>query len=196
MRTLLFATRNPHKLAEATRILSGRFAVQALPEDTDGEELAEDFNTLQENACQKANWVTETYGFDCFAEDTGLEVYSLGMEPGVHSAHFAGPQRSDEANKATLLARLQGSSRREARFRTVIALRLGEQIHCFEGILEGTISTTPAGEGGFGYDALFVPNGYAQTLAEMPPDAKDAISHRKRALALLVEFLDKQSGTP
>ena len=145
--------------------------------------------TLPENACQKASFVAEKFNLNCFAEDTGLEVYSLDLQPGVFSARFAGPERNDEANKKKLLQLLEGKTDRRARFRTVIALYENGKINYFEGVLEGEISDKPLGNSGFGYDAIFKPNGYNITLGEMEESQKNKISHRKLALSKLVKYL-------
>ena len=188
MKTLLFATQNKNKLKEAAEILKFRFIVEAPPPLENGAELPEDFFTLHENACQKATFISDKYKTDCFAEDTGLEVYALDMQPGVFSARFAGDERDDEENKKKLLRLLEGVHQREARFRTVIALNEKGRITYFEGILEGHIHTRMSGNEGFGYDALFIPKGFNQTLAEMESEQKNKISHRKQALSKLVQY--------
>jgi XTP/dITP diphosphohydrolase len=186
---LLFATQNKNKIKEAVAILQCKYVIESPPPLEDGAELPEDFFTLQENACQKACFIFDKFKSNCFAEDTGLEVYALDMQPGVFSARFAGEVRNDEENKKKLLQLLEGQPNRKARFRTVIALNENGKISYFEGILEGSISTKPLGEGGFGYDAIFIPQGYNQTLAEMTSEEKNKISHRKQALLKLVEYL-------
>jgi len=189
LKKLLFATQNKNKLKEAIEILRDKYDVSSPPALDNEEELPEDFFTLPENACQKASFVAEKFNLNCFAEDTGLEVYALDLQPGVFSARFAGPERNDEANKKKLLQLLEGKTDRRARFRTVIALYENGKINYFEGILEGEISDKPLGSSGFGYDAIFKPKGYNITLGEMEDSQKNKISHRKRALSKLVKYL-------
>jgi XTP/dITP diphosphohydrolase len=189
LKKLLFATQNKNKLKEAIEILRHKYEVSSPPALENEEELPEDFFTLSENACQKASFVAEKFNLNCFAEDTGLEVYALDLQPGVFSARFAGPERDDEANKKKLLQLLEGITDRRARFRTVIALYENGKINYFDGILEGEISDKPLGSSGFGYDAVFKPNGYNLTLGEMEDSQKNKISHRKLALSKLVKYL-------
>jgi XTP/dITP diphosphohydrolase len=189
LKKLLFATQNKNKLKEAIEILRHKYEVSSPPALENEEELPEDFFTLSENACQKASFVAEKFNLNCFAEDTGLEVYALDLQPGVFSARFAGPERNDEANKKKLLQLLEGITDRRARFRTVIALYENGKINYFDGILEGEISDKPLGSSGFGYDAIFKPNGYNLTLGEMEDSQKNKISHRKLALSKLVKYL-------
>ena len=189
MKKLLFATQNKNKLKEAIEILRDTYDVSSPPALDNEEELPEDFFTLHENACQKAYFVAEKFNLNCFAEDTGLEVYALDLKPGVFSARFAGPERDDEANKTKLLQLLEGIIDRRARFRTVIALYENGKVTYFEGILEGEISLEPLGNSGFGYDAIFKPNGSQLTLGEMEESQKNKISHRKQALSSLVKYL-------
>jgi XTP/dITP diphosphohydrolase len=189
LKKLLFATQNKNKLKEAIEILRHKYEVSSPPTLENEEELPEDFFTLSENACQKASFVAEKFNLNCFAEDTGLEVYALDLQPGVFSARFAGPERDDEANKKKLLQLLEGITDRRARFRTVIALYENGKINYFDGILEGEISDKPLGSSGFGYDAIFKPNGYNLTLGEMEDSQKNKISHRKLALSKLVKYL-------
>jgi XTP/dITP diphosphohydrolase len=189
LKKLLFATQNKNKLKEAIEILRHKYEVSSPPALENEEELPEDFFTLSENACQKASFVAEKFNLNCFAEDTGLEVYALDLQPGVFSARFAGPERDDEANKKKLLQVLEGITDRRARFRTVIALYENGKINYFDGILEGEISDKPLGSSGFGYDAIFKPNGYNLTLGEMEDSQKNKISHRKLALSKLVKYL-------
>jgi XTP/dITP diphosphohydrolase len=189
LKKLLFATQNKNKLKEAKEILRDSYDVSSPPALDHEEELPEDFFTLQENAYQKASFVAEKFNLNCFAEDTGLEVYALDLKPGVFSARFAGPERDDEANKKKLLQLLEGITDRRARFRTVIALYENGKVTYFEGILEGEISLEPLGNSGFGYDAIFKPNGSQWTLGEMEESQKNKISHRKQALSSLVKYL-------
>ncbi len=189
LKKLLFATQNKNKLKEAIEILGDTYDVSSPPALDNEEELPEDFFTLHENASQKASFVAEKFNLNCFAEDTGLEVYALDLKPGVFSARFAGPERDDEANKKKLLQLLEGITDRRARFRTVIALFENGKVTYFEGTLEGEISLEPLGNSGFGYDAIFKPNGSQLTLGEMEESQKNKISHRKQALSSLVKYL-------
>lgn len=186
---LYFATHNAHKVDEVRALLCN--AVNLAGIDTLGyhEEIPENGCTLQENALQKALFVHTHYGVDCFADDTGLEVEALGGEPGIFSARYAGEPSDPAKNRRKLLEKLQGESHRKARFRTVIALIEKGETHFFEGTVNGRILETERGDGGFGYDNLFVPDGYNKTFAEMSAAEKNAISHRSRAMMKLNEFL-------
>ena len=189
MNTLIFATNNAHKLGEVQALLEGRFTLKTLRECGITEDIPETAATLEGNALQKARYVYERTGADCFADDTGLEVEVLGGEPGVRSARYATDGHDFAANNRLLLKNLEGESNRAAHFRTVIALILGGKEYLFEGIVDGTIIDHEAGAEGFGYDPLFVPEGETRTFAEMAAEEKNAISHRGRAVAKLVEFL-------
>lgn len=186
---LYFATHNAHKVDEVRALLCN--AVDLAGIDTLGchEEIPENGCTLQENALQKALFVHTHYGVDCFADDTGLEVEALSGEPGIFSARYAGEPSDPAKNRRKLLEKLQGESNRKARFRTVIALIEKGETHFFEGTVNGRILETERGDGGFGYDNLFVPDGYNKTFAEMSAAEKNAISHRSRAMMKLNEFL-------
>lgn len=157
------------------------------------EDIPETAQTIEGNAILKAQHVKEHYGLDCFADDTGLEVTALNGAPGVYSARYAGPQNDAQANIEKLLNALQGTPDRSARFKTVMALAMGQQMHLFPGICEGHITYTQAGKQGFGYDPVFLPTGFSQTFAQMDQHAKGAISHRGQALALLVKHLNSIS---
>ena len=191
---LVFATNNQHKLQEVRQILGSRFEVVSLANigcDVDVPETAE---TLEGNALQKARFVKEHFGLDCFADDTGLEVTALGGTPGVHTARYAelsgeGGTHDSDANMRLLLKNLANKSDRSARFRTVIALVYQGEEHLFDGIVEGTILTERHGDEGFGYDPVFQPKGYQVTFAEMSAADKNAISHRGRATQKLAAFL-------
>lgn len=187
---IVFATNNAHKLQEVQDILGDRFRLVTLREVGITEDIPEEQPTIEGNALQKARYVHERTGRDCFADDTGLEVYALDGAPGVHSARYATDGHDFEANVRLLLKNLAESPDRRARFRTVIALILGGREYTFEGIVEGHITETPAGGGGFGYDPVFVPDGHAETFAEMSSELKNAISHRGRAVCKLAGFLD------
>lgn len=190
MQRLVFATNNAHKLAEMRSILGGSVEILSLADIGCHADIPETAATLEGNALIKARFVADNYHADCFADDTGLEVDALGGMPGVHTARYAYPDRHDpEANMDKLLCALDGSDDRGARFRTVIALILGGEEHLFEGRVEGTIARERSGSEGFGYDPVFVPEGYTATFAEMGEDLKNTMSHRARAAQRLAEFL-------
>lgn len=186
---ILFATNNAHKLAEVRAVLGDDFTLVTPRDCGVTEEVPETQPTLEGNAAQKARYLYERTGCDCFADDTGLEVEVLGGAPGVHSARYATDGHDFAANNRLLLRNLEGCGNRRARFRTVIALILGGEEHLFEGIVEGRIDTREAGCGGFGYDPLFIPDGFACSFAEMSVEEKNAVSHRGRAVRKLAEFL-------
>lgn len=186
---LVFATNNAHKLDEVRQILGDRFTVHSLKEIGCTEDIPETGDTFQDNALQKARYVKEHYGYDCFADDTGLEVKALGGAPGVHSARYAGDHDS-EANMTKLLQELEKKSDRSAQFRTVVALILNGQEVLFEGIVTGQIAKERHyGDGGFGYDPIFVPDGYTETFSQMSSQGKNLISHRGRAVRKLADYL-------
>ncbi|MDR2498294.1 MAG: non-canonical purine NTP diphosphatase [Tannerellaceae bacterium] len=190
MHHLVFATHNKHKLAEAAAILGSHIRLFDLSQIGCSEDIPETASTLEGNALIKARYVNEHYGFDCFADDTGLEVEALGNAPGVSSARYAGEPSCSEANISKLLSEMQGIDNRRARFRTVIALIINSsELHCFEGIASGRIIAERRGNAGFGYDSVFVPDGHQQTFAEMPSDLKNSISHRAIAIGLLADFI-------
>lgn len=203
---VVFATNNAHKLEEVRQILGDRFEVRSLKEIGCMDELPETHDTLEDNALEKARYITKFYGFDCFADDTGLETDALDGMPGVYSARYANiddPEYSDpdfdkshdhdsEANMRKLLAKLQGETNRKAQFRTVIALVFKGQEYKFEGIVKGSISTEKHGTEGFGYDPVFVPEGYSESFAELGADVKNKISHRALAVEKLATFLKEQ----
>ena len=186
---IVFATNNAHKLSEVRAVLGEGFELVTLHEVGITEDIPETGATLNENASQKAHYVYERTGLDCFADDTGLEVEELNGAPGVRSARYATEGHDFAANNSKLLHELEGKDNRRARFRTVISLIRGGVEQQVEGIVEGRITTEEAGCGGFGYDPLFVPDGHTVTFAEMSADAKNAISHRGRAVAELVKLL-------
>ena len=186
---LVFATNNAHKLEEVRQILGDRFKVLSLNDIDCHDDIPETGDTFQDNALQKARYVKEHYGYDCFADDTGLEVKALGGAPGVHSARYAGDHDS-EANMTKLLSALEKKSDRSAQFRTVIALILNGQEVLFEGIVTGKIAQERHyGDGGFGYDPIFVPDGYTETFSQMSSQGKNLISHRGRAVRKLADYL-------
>lgn len=186
---LVFATNNRHKLEEVQQIASDTTKIVSLAEINCHDDIPETANTLEGNALLKARYVKEKFGFDCFADDTGLEVEALDNAPGVYSARYAGEDNNAEANMQKLLRNLEGITNRKARFRTVIALVLDGKEHLFEGVVNGSIAELGRGESGFGYDPLFVPNGYTQSFAEMGNDVKNTISHRAEAVKKLSAFL-------
>lgn len=186
---IVFATHNAHKVSEVQAVLGSEYQLVTATEAGISEEIPETQPTIEGNALQKARYVYEHTGLNCFADDTGLEVEALNGAPGVYSARYAGEHVSYADNNKLLLKNLAGCQNRKARFRTVIALILDGKEHLFEGRVEGTIATEPYGEGGFGYDPLFIPEGSQLTFAEMSPEAKNGISHRGRAVAKLVAFL-------
>lgn len=189
---IIFATNNKHKLKEVQAVLGDGYRLVTPSELGITEEIQEDRPTIEGNASQKSHYLYERTGADCFADDTGLEVEALGGEPGVRSARYAGPGHDSERNMELLLRNMEGITDRRARFRTVISLILDGEEHLFEGIVEGVLLTVPRGTNGFGYDPIFVPDGYAETFAEMSDEAKNAISHRGRAVAKLAAFLNSR----
>lgn len=189
IRKLVFATNNSHKLQEARQIISDGFEIVSLAEIGCHDDIPETADTLEGNALIKARWVKERYGYDCFADDTGLMVDALGGAPGVYSARYAGEHCSPADNVAKLLEEMKGKSDRGARFATVIALIAGGEERCFEGSVGGTIAESPHGDGGFGYDPVFVAEETGRCFAEMTADEKNAISHRGRAMRALRDFL-------
>lgn len=186
---LIFATNNAHKLREVSQVVGDRFTLLTPRECGIDEDIPEEQPTLEGNALQKARYIYARTGMDCFADDTGLEVDALAGEPGVRSARYATDGHDDEANKRLLLERMQGVEARGAQFRTAIALIIGGKEYLFEGIVRGNITLEEQGEGGFGYDPLFVAEGCEQSFAEISAEEKNKISHRGRAVRKLAEFL-------
>lgn len=188
---LVFATNNPHKAREIEQILGGKYRILTLKDIGCAEEIEETEDTLEGNALLKARYVKEKYGYDCFSEDTGLEVEALGGAPGVHTARYAGEAKDPAANMALLLANLEGQENRRARFRTVIALVSDGREVLLEGICPGRIAHVQSGTGGFGYDPVFIPDGYDESFAVLGDAVKNRISHRaiatEKLRALLVE---------
>lgn len=191
---IVFATNNAHKLDEVRQVVGEKFEIVSLRECGIVEDIPENEPTLEGNALAKARYIYERTGFNCFADDTGLEVDALGGEPGVRSARYATDGHDDEANKRLLLERLQGVENRAAQFRTAVALILGGKEYLFEGIVRGEIALEQHGEGGFGYDPLFFPEGSELTFAQMSSEEKNAISHRGRAVRKLAEFLQQMGN--
>ncbi|MDE5554332.1 MAG: non-canonical purine NTP diphosphatase [Muribaculaceae bacterium] len=188
MKKIVFATNNSHKLDELRKLTEGKIEILSLNDINCHDDIPETADTLEGNALIKARWVKERYGYDCFADDTGLEVDALGGAPGVMSARYAGDGHDSQANMKLLIANLDGISNRTARFRTVIALIEGEKETMMDGVVDGVITEKPSGENGFGYDPIFRPEGYEVTFAEMGADEKNKISHRGRAVAKLMEY--------
>ncbi|MBK9013186.1 MAG: RdgB/HAM1 family non-canonical purine NTP pyrophosphatase [Saprospiraceae bacterium] len=186
---IVFATGNPNKIREVNDLLAGLLEVQGLADIGCPLDLPETSPTIPENALQKARYVYENFGVNCFSEDTGLEIEALGGEPGVLSARYAGEGREAEANMQLVLQKMAGVESRKARFYTVIALILDGQEHLFEGIAEGTIRHEKSGTDGFGYDPIFQPVGFGATFAELTKAEKNAISHRGKAVRKLIDFL-------
>ncbi len=190
MYRIVFATNNEHKLREIRAILEGRAEVLSLNDINCHADIPETAETLEGNALIKAHYVYDNYKLDCFADDTGLEVEALGGAPGVHTARYATEGHDTQANMRKLLKEMTGKTNRKARFRTAIALIQGGKEHLFSGQVEGYISTEPLGDNGFGYDPVFMPEETGKTFAELGEDFKNKISHRARAVAKLMEFLD------
>ena len=189
---LIFATQNEHKVKEIKHKLGDQFQVVSLIDLGYHEEVAETGKNLEDNAILKARHTYNTFGEDCFSEDTGLEVFSLDMKPGVNTARYAGAHKSATENMSLLLKNLDKHKNRKAQFRAVIALIYQGTEHLFEGISSGTIAKFPRGTEGFGYDPVFIPEGYDKTFAELDPAEKLKLSHRSRAFEQLVEFLRKK----
>ena len=191
--TLVFATNNAHKLGEIRKIVGDKINVLSLSDLGCTQDIPEDEPTLCGNAIAKAQWVSQRYGCDCFADDTGLEVDALDGAPGVHSARFApGTDHDSGANMRFLLEKMKGKENRAARFRTVIALIKGGKTEVFEGVVEGRITERPAGNNGFGYDPVFMPEGDTRTFAQLTDEEKNTVSHRGRATSKLVDYLEKE----
>lgn len=188
--TLVFASNNSHKIEELRQILGHRYQIRSLAEIGCHDDIPETGDTLEANSMIKARWVKDRYGYDCLADDTGLQVDALGGEPGVMSARYAGPGHDSQANMRKLLANLEGVEDRRACFRTVITLLTGDEVHVFEGRVDGEILTEPHGEQGFGYDPVFRPLGWDRTFAEASAEDKNAVSHRGRAVQALMRHLD------
>lgn len=189
---IVFASNNVHKLQEIRQMVGERFEVLSLADIGCDVDIPEDGDTIEANARQKAQYVVDHYGCDCFADDTGLEVEALGGAPGVHSARFApGVGHDSAANTALLLEKLEGEENRRARFRTAICLMIGGEEHIFEGIVDGEITRHPSGSAGFGYDPVFRPTGWDITFAEASAETKNAVSHRRRALENMIKYFDE-----
>ena len=190
-RKLVFVTNNKHKLREIREIMPSNIEIFSLSDIGCMADIPETADTLEGNALIKAHYVYDRFGMDCFADDTGLEVEALGGAPGVHTARYAGEAHDPEANMQKLLHEMQGKSNRKARFRTVIALIENGEEHVFLGRVDGTIATEPRGNEGFGYDPVFIPEETGQTFAEMGEANKNEISHRARAVAKLLSYINR-----
>ena len=190
---LVFATNNRHKLDEVRAILGNRIEVLSLNDINCHDEIPETADTLEGNALIKARYIHDKFGVDCFADDTGLEVEALDGEPGVYSARYAGEECDSEANMRKLLHNLTGKNNRNAQFRTVIALIIKGEEKLFNGIVKGTISHEKNGNSGFGYDPIFIPEGFSESFAQMTGDMKNSISHRYRATEELSNYLKQQN---
>lgn len=187
---LVFASNNLNKIKEIQSILNGSIQILSLEEIGCHEEIPETADTIEGNAILKANYVTQKYGYDCFADDTGLEVTALNGEPGVYSARYAGEQRNADDNMNKLLEALTEKSDRSAQFKTVIALNTNGKQHLFTGIAKGQITLKKTGNQGFGYDPIFQPENYTETFAELPLETKNKIGHRGKATQQLIDFLN------
>lgn len=188
MLELVFATNNAHKIEEVQAIIEDKFVIKSLNDIDCYDDIPETGVTFQENAQQKTDYLVNKYGLYCFGDDSGLEIDALNGEPGVYSARYSG-SRDMEKNIDLVLEKLGDNPNRTARFKTVISLYFNEQQHFFEGAIEGQIIKERKGEKGFGYDPIFIPNGYDKTFAEMSAEEKNAISHRAIAVSKLAEFL-------
>ncbi|WGD34141.1 non-canonical purine NTP diphosphatase [Olleya sp. YS] len=188
---LVFATNNLNKLKEVQSLIPSHITLLSLKDIGCFEDVPETQNTIEGNAIQKAEYIKQQYGYDCFADDTGLEVEALNGEPGVFSARYAGTQRDANDNMDLLLSKLKSKDSRQAQFKTVIALHLNNELETFTGICKGDITTTKQGDKGFGYDPIFKANGYTKTFAEISLDEKNKIGHRGKAIRLLVDYLNK-----
>lgn len=188
MNTLVFATNNQHKLDEVQAMIGNTIQLKTLKEINCLDEIPETGNTFQENASQKSRFIFERYGLDCFSDDSGLEVDFLNGDPGVNTAHYSGT-RDSVSNMQHLLSQLGSSPNRNARFRCVISLILDGKEYFFEGVAEGSISNHLSGTSGFGYDPIFIPEGYNRTYSELSASEKNSISHRGKAIQALSSFL-------
>ena len=191
MRELVFATNNQYKTQEVRNLLLNDYKVLNLNDIGCTTDIPETGSTFAENATLKSSFVTAHYQIDCFADDSGLEIEALNQEPGIFSARYSGV-KDDQANLNLVLQKMEGQANRKARFRTVISLMRGKENFLFEGIINGTIRETPTGSQGFGYDPIFVPDGYDHTFAEMSMEEKNQISHRALAMKKLISFLKEQ----
>jgi len=190
MKKIVFATSNPNKIREVNEMLEGKFEIIGLKDIGCHEEVPETQPTIEGNAIQKAQYVSEKYNVNCFSEDTGLEVEALNMEPGVVTARYAGDHRSADDNMNLVIEKLKDKDNRNARFKTVIALIIDGELQTFEGIVNGQIAHEKTGKGGFGYDPIFLPEGDTRSFASYSKEEKNAISHRGRAVRKLINWLN------
>ena len=188
---IVFATNNKNKIKEVQSLVPEHIKLLSLEEIGCHEEIPETTGTIEGNAQQKANYVKDNYGYDCFADDTGLEVEALNGEPGVDTAYYAGPQRNPDDNMNKLLSNLKNATSRSAQFKTVIALHLNGELKTFTGICRGEITAEKQGDKGFGYDPIFKAEGYTKTFAEISLEEKNKIGHRGKAVSQLIEFLNQ-----
>jgi XTP/dITP diphosphohydrolase len=186
---LVFATNNQHKINELSKLAGDKFHLLSLKDINCYDDIPETADTLEGNAALKAHYIWEKFGINCFADDTGLEINALNGQPGVYSARYAGEDQNSEANLSKVLKELMGNNNRKARFRTVICLIIDREEYYFEGIVNGCLLSERHGKEGFGYDPIFVPDGFEQTFAEMDMEVKNKISHRGRATEKLLNFL-------
>lgn len=186
---LVFASNNAHKIIEIQKLLPPSIEIVSLADIGCHVDIPETAITIEGNAFLKASYITETYGIPCFADDSGLEIDALEGAPGVYSARYAGEPKDDQKNIQKVLENLKGNSQRKANFKTVICLNIAGETHFFTGIVEGTITEEAKGYNGFGYDPIFLPEGYTKTFAELTLEEKSKISHRARAVAQLIKFL-------
>lgn len=189
---IIFATNNPHKLEEVRSMVPPSITVLSLSDLDFHEDIPEPYDTLEENAFAKVDYLFEKIGQPCIADDTGLEVHALGMRPGVFSARYAGPEKDDLSNRLKLLREMEHIADRRAQFRTALAFRSHEKRQLFEGIVTGRIDTRPTGTAGFGYDPVFIPDGYGASFGVLPSATKNAISHRRRALEAWLRSLENR----
>lgn len=187
---LVFCTNNAHKLQEVAQILGDKYAYKTLKDISYFDDIPEPFDTLEENSFTKANQVFQHTGLDCFAEDTGLFIEALQEEPGVFSARYAGEQANAGKNIQKVLSKLEGEENRKAYFKTVITLLQDGMMHQFEGICNGSIALEKYGDGGFGYDPIFIPEGFTQCFAELDASTKNEVSHRKKAFDAMSQYLN------
>ena len=188
---IVFATNNKNKIKEVQSLVPEHIKLLSLEDIGCNEEIPETTGTIEGNAQQKANYVKDNYGYDCFADDTGLEVEALNGEPGVDTAYYAGPQRNADDNMNKLLSNLKNATSRSAQFKTVIALHLNGVLKTFTGICKGEITTEKQGDKGFGYDPIFKAKGFTKTFAEISLEEKNKIGHRGKAVSQLIEFLNQ-----
>lgn len=193
MKTLVFATNNAHKLAEVRAILEPDFKIVSLAELDCFDDIPETANTLEGNALIKAQYVFDKFGLECFADDTGLEIEALNGEPGVYSARYAGHENDAQKNMCKVISKLENKVNRSACFRTVIALKTENNTVYFQGRINGNIATKPLGDSGFGYDPIFVPEGFELSFAQLTTEVKNSISHRALALVELTNYLNSNS---